>query len=96
MKIRNVIHKGLRRFILSDDPSGLNPAVVEKLRRMISFLQDMTDEDQLRSVPMWKAHKLTGDWEDTWSMFVTRNWRLTFKIDRKEIVIVDLDFVDYH
>ena len=96
MKIRNVIHKGLRRFILNDDVSGINPAVVEKLRRMISFLQDMTDEDQLLSIPTWKAHKLTGNLKDTWSLSVTRNWRLTFRIDRKEIVIVDLDFIDYH
>ena len=96
MKIRNVIHKGLRRFILNDDVSGINPAVVDKLRRMISFLQDMTDEDQLLAIPTWKAHKLTGNYRDTWSLSVTRNWRLTFRIDRTEIVIVDLDFIDYH
>jgi proteic killer suppression protein len=27
---------------------------------------------------------------------VTRNWRLTFRIDRDEIEIVDLDYEDYH
>lgn len=51
MKIRNVIHKGLRRFIDNDDASGLQPAVVAKLRRMVSFLQDMEKEDKLRTVP---------------------------------------------
>ncbi|WP_282571699.1 type II toxin-antitoxin system RelE/ParE family toxin [Neorhizobium turbinariae] len=56
MRIRNVLHKGLRRFILDDDTSGLQPAVVPKLRRMISFLQDMQKEDELRHVPSWKAH----------------------------------------
>jgi hypothetical protein len=24
------------------------------------------------------------------------NWRLTFRIDRKEIEIIDLDYEDYH
>ncbi|MGI9129827.1 MAG: hypothetical protein ACR2IG_16595 [Roseomonas sp.] len=51
MKIRNVVHKGLRRFIEDDDASGLQPSVVPKLRHMISFLQDMAREDELRSIP---------------------------------------------
>ena len=64
MKIRNVIHKGLRRFV---DESGLQSAVVAKVRRMVSFLQDMEREDELRTVPSWKAHMLTGDRKGTWS-----------------------------
>mgnify|MGYP000983769177 FL=1 len=91
-----MIHRGLRRFIESDDASGLQPAVAAKLRRMISFLQDMEREEELRSVPSWKAHLLTGGRKGTWSLFVTKNWRLTFRIDRQEIEIVDLDYEDYH
>lgn len=96
MKIRNVIHKGLRRFILEDDESGLQAAVIPKLRRIISFLQDMEQEAELRTVPSWKAHQLTGDRKGTWSLFVTKNWRLTFQIDQTKIEIIDLDYEDYH
>ncbi|MFN4088552.1 MAG: type II toxin-antitoxin system RelE/ParE family toxin [Alphaproteobacteria bacterium] len=96
MKIRNVIDKRLRRFIQNDDATGLQPAIVPKVRRMISFLQDMEREDELRTVPIWKAHQLTGDRKGTWSLFVTRNWRITFRINRAEIEIIDLDFEDYH
>ena len=96
MKIRNVAHKGLRRFIEDDDAAGLQPAVVPKLRRMISFLQDMEREEELRSVPAWKAHQLTGDRKGTWSLFVTKNWRLTFRVDQSEVEIIDLDCEDYH
>lgn len=96
MKIRNVIHKGLRRFIEDDDASGLQPAVVGKIRRMVSFLQDMEKEDELRSVPSWKAHQLTGGRKGTWSLLVTKNWRMTFRIDKDEIEIIDLDYEDYH
>lgn len=96
MKIRNVIHKGLRRFIEADDTSGLGSAVVPKLGRMISFLQDMESADELRTIPSWKAHQLTGERRGTWSLFVTKNWRLTFRIDSDEIEIVDLDYEDYH
>ena len=96
MKIRNVIHKGLRRFIEDDDASGLQPAVVIKVQRIVSFIQDMEREEELRTVPSWKAHMLTGDQKGTWSLLVTKNWRMTFRIDRDEIEIVDLDYEDYH
>jgi len=86
----------LRRFVEDDDVRGLQPAMVPKLRRMISFLQDMEREDELHTVPSWKAHQLTGDRKGTWSLFVTKNWGLTFRIDREEIEIVDLDYEDYH
>ncbi len=96
MRIRNVIHKGLRRFIEHDDNSGLPAAVAPKLRKMVSFLQDMTDEAELQAVPSWKPHRLTGDRKGCWSLFVTKNWRMTFRIDQTEIEIVELDYEDYH
>jgi toxin HigB-1 len=96
MKIGNVVHKGLGRFIKNDDSSALPAAVVPKIRKIVSFLQDMGQEDELRTVPSWKAHQLTGDRKGTWSLLVTRNWRITFQIDQTEIEIVDLDYEDYH
>ena len=96
MRICNVLHKGLRRFIEDDDKSGIQAAVAEKLRRMISFLQDMEKETELKAIPNWKVHQLTGDRKGTWSLSVTKNWRLTFRIDRTEIEIIDLDYEDYH
>lgn len=96
MKIRNILHKGLRRFIEEDDASGVPAAVIPKLRKIVSFLQDMEEEAELRSVPGWKAHQLTGDRKGTWSLFLTKNWRLTFRIDQTAVEIFDLDYEDYH
>jgi proteic killer suppression protein len=96
MKIRNVIHKGLRRLIEHGDGSALPAAVVPKIVRIVSFLQDMTQEDELLQVPTWRAHRMTGDRRGAWSLSVTRNWRITFRIDEYEIEIVDLDYQDYH
>ena len=96
MRIRNVVHKGLRRFVENDDSAGLQPAVVPKLRRIVSFLQDMEREEELRTIPSWKAHRLGGDRKGAWSLFVTKNWRIVFRIDRAEAEIVDLDYEDYH
>ncbi len=96
MKIRNIIHKGLRRFIENDDSAGLPAAIGPKVRKIVSFLQDMEQEAELRTIPSWKAHQLSGDRKGTWSLFVTKNWRLTFRIDHTEIEIIDLDYEDYH
>ena len=96
MRIRNIRHKGLRLLVLNDDDTGLPAAFVPKLRRMISYLQDMGSEAELAAVPSWKAHQLSGARKGCWSLFVSRNWRLTFSIDRNHIEIIDLDYEDYH
>lgn len=96
MKIRNVTHRGLRRFIDRDDASGLDPAVIEKLRNMITFLQEMEHPRELHGLPHWKAHVLTGDRRGTWSLSVSKNWRITFQLDEGTDEICDLDFEDYH
>jgi proteic killer suppression protein len=96
MKIASVKHKGLRRLIEDDDGSGLQAAVVDKVRKMIAFLQAMEDVDELRAIPSWKVHQLGGDRKGTWSLAVTRNWRVTFRVDHGEAEIVELDYEDYH
>jgi proteic killer suppression protein len=67
---------------------------VDKLRKMLAFLDAIATEEEVRDIPTWKAHKLTGNRRGTWSLHVTRNWRLTFEIDDKDIA--DVDFEDYH
>lgn len=78
MKIRNFVHKGLRRLYAEDTAKGLPHDAVDKLRKMMVFLQDMDDTEELRSIPLWKAHQMTGIRKGAWSLHVTRNWRLTF------------------
>lgn len=96
MKIRNVVHRGLRRLMERDDPSGLAPAVAERVRNIVTFLEEMDDAKELRDVPGWRVHQLRGDRRGTWSLTVTRNWRITFRIDQAEREIIDLNFEDYH
>jgi len=45
MKIRNIIHKGVKRLYTEDSPNGVSAATVNKLRMMLAFLQDMESED---------------------------------------------------
>lgn len=94
MEIRSVRHRGLRRLMLRDDASGLPAAAVPKIRNMLSFLQDMPGPEAMASVPSWRAHRLTGERKGSWSLHVTANWRLTFRIE--DGAIVELDYEDYH
>lgn len=79
---------------MENSAKGLPPGAVDKLRAMMTFLQDMKDPETLRVFPLWKAHQLTGERKGVWSLHVTRNWRLTFQIKNGEIR--DMDYEDYH
>lgn len=94
MRVRSIAHKGLRRLYEENSSKGVSADTVDKLRKMLTFLDAMADPEQLRSLPLWKAHGLMGDRKGTWSLHVTRNWRLTFRIEDDEIV--DLNLEDYH
>jgi len=92
--IRSVVHKGLRRLYQENSSKGLSADTVDKLRKMLAFLDSMKDPEELRSLPLWKTPVLTGDRKGTWSLHVTRNRRLTFRIEDEEIVELNLE--DYH
>jgi toxin HigB-1 len=96
VKIRHFAHKGLMQLYANDSAKGVPPDSADKLRKMLAFLDDMESEEELRSLAAWKAHILTGDRKGTWSLSVTRNRRLTFRIDSAEREICDVNVEDYH
>jgi len=79
-----------------DRAKGVPPDTVDKLRKMLAYLDDLESAEELRALTSWKAHVLTGDRKGTWSLSVTRNRRLTFRIDATENEICDLNLEDYH
>lgn len=96
VKLRNFAHNGLHKLYPEDSVRGVPPDSADKLRKMLAFLDDMQDPEELRVLATWKAHTLSGDRKGTWSLSVTRNRRLTFRIDTKEQEICDINLEDYH
>ncbi|MGA2572462.1 MAG: type II toxin-antitoxin system RelE/ParE family toxin [Terracidiphilus sp.] len=96
MKIRNFTHKGLKKLYDEDDAKGVGFATADKLRKMLQFLDEMENPEELRALPTWKAHALTGNRKGTWSLSVTANRRLTFRFDKSDREIRDVDLEDYH
>jgi proteic killer suppression protein len=86
----------LKRLYEEDSAKGVPAESAEKLRKMLAFLDAMEDEAELHLLPAWKAHKLTGNRKGTWSLSVTGNLRLTFRIDAVEREICVLNLEDYH
>lgn len=80
---------------MDDDRRGISLDSVDKLRKMLAYLDDMESPGELQMLAAWRAHTLTGDRRGTWSLSVTRNRRLTFRIDPDENEICDLNLEDY-
>jgi toxin HigB-1 len=92
VKIRSIAHKGVRRLYEEDSSKGLSAEAVDKLRKMLAFLDAMQqDPEELRALATWRVHILTGDCRGTWSLHVIRSWRLTFRIEVDEIIDVNLE-----
>jgi proteic killer suppression protein len=96
LKIRNFTHKGLKRLYSEGNAKGVPPDTVDKLRKMFAYLDNFEKPEELRALPSWKPHILTGDRKGVWSLSVTANRRLTFRIDMAEREICDVNLEDYH
>ncbi|MFH0351743.1 MAG: type II toxin-antitoxin system RelE/ParE family toxin [Chromatiales bacterium] len=94
MRVGKIRHKGLRRFYEEDDPSGLPAASLPRIRNILAALVFTDDIGSLKALPGWRLHQLTGDRKGQWSLSVTGNWRMVFRVEDDEIT--DLDFEDYH
>jgi proteic killer suppression protein len=86
----------LQRLYSEGNPKGVPPDTLDKLRKMFAFLDNMQDAGELRALTAWKPHTLTGNRKGSVSLSVTRNRRLTFRIDAAEQEICDLNLEDYH
>jgi len=97
MTIRNVIHRGLRRFMERNDASGLSPPVVEKVRNIVTFLP--AGDGGCSGTPRHsrlEGSPARGEPQRDLELTVTRNWRITFGIDQARKEVFDLDHEDYH
>ena len=93
MEIESIRHKGLRVFAETGKAKGL-VGDVARIRKMLAYIAAIESEDELNLPPNYGAHVLTGDRAGTWSLTVTRNWRMTFRVVGGRIV--DMDLEDYH
>jgi len=91
--IGSIKHKGLRQLFEDDNPKGVNPEHVRKIRQILSVLQAAQSIDAM-SVATFGLHPLKGDLKGYWAVTIRANWRIIFKFENGKAS--DVDLVDYH
>ena len=91
--IESFKHKGLRHLFENDNPKGVSPEHVRKIRQILAVIHaahKIADID----VVTFRLHPLTGDLKGLWSVTVRANWRIIFRFESGQAS--DVDLVDYH
>ena len=91
--IQSFRSKALQRFADKGDASKLSVQNVDRVRRMLAFLDGARRPEEINIVG-YHFHQLAGDQAGRYSVRVTGNWRVTFGWNGDDAVDVDLE--DYH
>lgn len=94
MLIGRFRHKGLKALYQDDDASGVPAPSAAKIKRILAALEYADDLSQVATMPGWRLHPLKGSRKAEYSITVTGNWRITFKLQGN--AVTDVDFEDYH
>ena len=86
-------HKGLETFYRTGSTRGVQPGHAAKLARVLAALDAAVTSADL-SHPGYRLHPLKGALKGYWSIWVSGNWRVTFRFAGGDVELVD--YVDYH
>jgi proteic killer suppression protein len=91
--IRSFRHAGLEKFFETGSKAGIQPDHARKLESQLLAL-DEADKPSKMNVPGWRLHPLQGEFAGHWSVRVNGNWRITFRFEDENAILVD--YRDYH
>lgn len=91
--IRSFKHRGLKRLFEQGDTSKIQADQVARIALALSDLDEALRAQDL-NLPGYRLHALKGDMRGFWSIWISANWRITFRFEGGDAVEVDL--VDYH
>jgi proteic killer suppression protein len=91
--IKSFKHKGLEGFFYDNNKRGIIVAHAPRLARILDRLYASTGPQDM-SLPGFQLHRLRGREKGTWSVWVSGNWRVTFKFEGNDAEVVD--YRDYH
>jgi proteic killer suppression protein len=85
--------KKLRRLCQRGDERGIRADWLPRIKRILSALNVASGPDEL-NMPSYGWHKLKENRKDTFSVIVSKNWRITYKWSDHGPYDVNLE--DYH
>ncbi|MDX2145028.1 MAG: type II toxin-antitoxin system RelE/ParE family toxin [Rhodospirillaceae bacterium] len=86
-------HKGLKLLFETGERRKLPADRVDKIERILARLDEATDARHM-DLPGYRLHPLKGDLAGFWSVGVSGNWRIIFRMENGNAR--DIDLVDYH
>ena len=92
MSIQKFRNKGLRELFEDGHTRHIQPTLHRKLEVLLDALEAAISAQDVAHLPGY--HLLKGDRAEMYSVTVTGNWRLTFRIENMHVT--DVDFEDYH
>jgi toxin HigB-1 len=94
MRIVSFRNRELERLWRHDEARGIARQYEQKLRAMLTAVGEAETIAELDTIPGWRLHPLKGDRKAVWSLKVTHNHRLTFRV--QGATVSEIDFEDYH
>lgn len=91
--IKSFRHAGLEKFFFTGSKAGIQPSHARKLNLQLTTLNRAKAPADM-AAPGWDLHVLRGDLKGHWSIKVSGNWRLTFRFEGEDAILVD--YQDYH
>ena len=91
--VRTFRHRGLKRLFQRNDTSGLSAEQVSRIEDVLAHLDSATRPADL-DLPGYRLHRLKGNLKGYWSVTISANWRIVFRVDDGDVY--DVDLVDYH
>jgi proteic killer suppression protein len=91
--IRSIRHRGLKALYDGRTAARVSPQHVEKLRDILALLDRARGPDDL-NLPGLRLHRLKGELKGRWAVWVSGNWRVTFRFEGGHAE--DVDYLDYH
>ena len=90
--LRSVRHQSLKRAVRGDR-SRLPPEHADRIVRILREL-DIAITPRDMALPGYRLHPLKGELAGYWSVRVSANWRILFRMEDGDVF--DVDMTDYH
>ena len=90
--IRTFRHRGLKYLYLGS-PSKVRADQVRRIADVLTHL-DRAQRPSDLDLPGYRLHALKGDLKGIWSVTISGNWRIVFRLVDGDAF--DVDLVDYH
>ena len=91
--IKSFRHAGLEKFFLTGSKAGIQPDHARKLESQLAVLNRATSPLGM-NLPGWNLHPLHRELAGHWAVKVNGNWRMTFRFEEQDAILVD--YRDYH